>query len=140
MFLNETKLKSAQRVGRRALCLFLAAEMLFLNVPLACLPSELRSGHPQPGPSSGPAAWLAQAKSWLLSQFQLVSSTQSQQERNASVSSIEISPGDVMLAPGQAVFFAAIARDANNVPVPGVLPDWEGADMSNSQSVPVLQG
>src|SRR5215472_12662242 len=93
--------RRVQSACRRALSLFLAGEMLFLNQPFAVMPASFGSRGTPVTSGGGISAFVHQVKRWALAQFQRSSSAPSQKERNAQVRLIEISPAHAAVEPGQ---------------------------------------
>src|SRR6266852_7010730 len=59
-----------------------------------------------------------------------------QQQRDATVNSIQIFPSPLTPVVGERVYLAAVAFDANSVPVTGVQFSWSGVD-PNGQPAPI---
>jgi RHS repeat-associated protein len=117
-----------RRHAARALSLLLAVCLLSSSAPAA--PRIITGLASQ---FSLDASYLLRTKVWGGLTQSLGNKTQAKQEkqkdRDARVSRIEISPGDVTLQAGQRMIFAATAFDQANEPVGGVRIKWKAREL-----------
>lgn len=93
------------------------------------------------------ALWL-NASGWVAKLGALLTGTQkpapgrqaAQAQRNARVSRIQISPGDVTIKEGEQIDFAASALDSDDAPVSGVRFKWQALDVGRSRPVRMRDG
>lgn len=64
---------------------------------------------------------------------------ETQEDRDARVTRVQIFPGDVTVRVGESVAFAAIAYDAQELPVGGVRFTWSGHDVGRDRAVRVTE-
>ncbi|MCA1612598.1 MAG: hypothetical protein LC800_00285, partial [Acidobacteria bacterium] len=80
--------------------------------------------------------WVSALGSWFGVQVRPKPGVQEKQSgRDARVSRVEISPGDLTLQVGQTVAFTAGAYDAGGAPVSGVHFKWHARDMKRQRAV-----
>ncbi|HEU0179989.1 MAG TPA: hypothetical protein VFV58_37620, partial [Blastocatellia bacterium] len=61
---------------------------------------------------------------------------ETQEERNARVARVDISPREATIAAGQEIHFIAVAYNANNSPVGGVSFDWDNENEDTGERAP----
>lgn len=64
-------------------------------------------------------------------------SQETQEERNAQVTRIQIYPGDVTIRAGETVLFSAVAYDSQSAAISGVRFTWSGRDVGRDKPVNV---
>ncbi|MFN0110457.1 MAG: immunoglobulin domain-containing protein [Blastocatellia bacterium] len=64
---------------------------------------------------------------------------ESQVDRNGRIAKVSIHPGDVTVQVGETVQFTAVARDRNDLAIPGATFIWSGNDLGRNRSLTISQ-
>ncbi|MCI0660595.1 MAG: hypothetical protein L0220_05925, partial [Acidobacteria bacterium] len=85
--------------------------------------------------ASGWAAWSARFLHSPRRAMQGPEPQETQEERNARVVRVDISPREATIAAGDEIYFIAVAYDIDNNPVGGVAFDWDKEDEASGEKI-----